>query len=581
MIGISFSICCLVFLILLMAFYFSKKRIDTIDNKIFTRLLVVNFIGVFIDVGGFLCFKVLGTENIISIAVSKIYLVYYIAYATALLMYVYEISTLKLKKNLLKISIVLIVISLLILSLPIDLYFKDNVGYSQGASVNLTYAIGVLELILMLYYLFKNVKKIGIKKYVPLLAFVFFQFLTTMIQKTHPEITIMLLVDTIVTYLMYFTIENPDMKLLEEAHKAKEISDNANEEKTLFLYNMTQEIREVANKINDDVDTILDSKDYEEISDSARDIKGLISMFSSAANEILDMSSVDSTTIKVYNNKYNIKNLLKQLINVYGDICKNKELKFTTNIDHDIPDILYGDSISLKEILNTILSNSTKYTNKGYVELSVNTIIKNDICRLIITIEDSGIGIKSEDINKIKIDNKSLSKANKLITTMNGAMFITSDYGIGTKVKVILDQKIGETEETEVSKYESTFDNIAILSVDDSESGLKIIEKLLKGTNVKLDLANTGKECLDKIKIGKYDVILLDEALTQISGAELMQKIKEIRNFKTPVILLTKDNSYEYNEEYLKIGFSDYILKPIKKEELLEKINKYTKKDKK
>ena len=542
--------------------------------------MVINFIGVFIDVGGFLCFKVLGTENIISIAVSKIYLVYYIAYATALLMYVYEISTLKLKKNLLKISIVLIVVSLLILSLPIDLYFKDNVGYSQGASVNLTYAIGVLELILMLYYLFKNVKKIGIKKYVPLLAFVFFQFLTTMIQKTHPEITIMLLVDTIVTYLMYFTIENPDMKLLEEAHKAKEISDNANEEKTLFLYNMTQEIREVANKINDDVDTILDSKDYEEISDSARDIKGLISMFSSATNDILDMSSVDSTTIKVYNNKYNIKNLLKQLINVYGDICNNKELKFTTNIDHDIPDILYGDSISLKEVLNTILSNSTKYTNKGYVELSVNTIIKNDICRLIITIEDSGIGIKSEDINKIKIDNKSLSKANKLITTMNGAMFITSDYGIGTKVKVILDQKIGETEVTEVSKYESTFDNTSILSVDDSESGLKIIEKTLKGTNIKLDLATNGKECLDKIKIGKYDLILLDEELSQISGPELMQKIKEIRNFKTPVILLTKDNSYEYNEEYVKIGFSDYILKPIKKEELLAKINKYTKKDK-
>ena len=152
---------------------------------------------------------------------------------------------------------------------------------------------------------------------------------------------------------MYFTIENPDMKMLEEAHKAKEISDNANEEKTLFLYNMTQEIREVANKINADVDTILDSKDYEEISYSARDIKGLISMFSSAANDILDMSSVDSTTIKVYNNKYNIKNLLKQLINVYGDICKNKELKFTTNIDHDIPDILYGYSIKRNSKYNT------------------------------------------------------------------------------------------------------------------------------------------------------------------------------------------------------------------------------------
>ena len=163
---------------------------------------------------------------------------------------------------------------------------------------------------------------------------------------------------------------------------------------------------------------------------------------------------------------------------------------------------------------------------------------------------------------------------------MNGTMLISSDFGVGTKVKVILDQKIGETETTEVSKYESTFDNITILSVDDSESGLKIIEKLLKGTNIKLDLATTGKECVDKIKIGKYDLILLDEELSQISGIELMQKIKEIRNFKTPVILLTKDNSYEYNEEYVKIGFVDYILKPVKKEELLTKINKYTKKDK-
>ncbi len=236
-------------------------------------------------------------------------------------------------------------------------------------------------------------------------------------------------------------------------------------------------------------------------------------------------------------------------------------------------------SIQLLKI--AFLSNSTKYTEKGYIELNVNTVIKNDICRLIFTIEDSGTGIKSEDINKIKVDNKSLGNANKLITMMNGTMLISSDYGVGTKVKVIIDQKIGETAETEVSKYESILDNISILSVDDSESGLKIIEKLLKGTNIKLDLATTGKECLDMIKIGKYDLILLDEALTQISGAELMQKMKEIRNFDTPVILLTKDNSYEYNEEYLKLGFVDYILKPLKKEELLEKIDKYTKEDKK
>ena len=399
-----------------------------------------------------------------------------------------------------------------------------------------------------------------------------------LIRHINPGIILITCSFTYATAVMYFTIENPDMKLLEEVHKSKEISDNANEEKTMFLYNMTQEIRNITNQIDDDANIILDSKDYEEIHDSARDIKALTSKFTSTTNEILDMSQVDATTIKIYNNKYNVKNIIKQLVNVYGDICKNKELKFRTNIDHDIPEELYGDGINLKEVLNTILSNSAKYTNKGYIEFNVNTIIKNDICRLIFTIEDSGTGIKSEDINKVKIDNKSLSIANKMITLMNGTMLISSDYGIGTKVKVILDQKIAEVEDTEVSKYESTFDNIEVLSVDDSESGLKIIEKLLKGTNIKLDLANTGKECLDKIKIGKYDLILLDEELSQISGIELMNKIKEIRNFKTPVILLTKDNSYEYNEEYIKNGFAGYIIKPLKKETFISKINEYVKK---
>ena len=370
------------------------------------------------------------------------------------------------------------------------------------------------------------------------------------------------------------------MKLLEEMHKSKEISDNVNEEKTLFLYNMTQEIRSITNKIDDNADTILDSKDIETIYDAARDIKANASNFTSMMNEILDIGTIDSTTIKIYNSKYNIKLILKQLINIYSNTCKNKELKFITNIDHDIPDSLYGDAINLKEVLTIILNNSTKYTQKGYVELNVNTIIKNDICRLIITVEDSGIGIKSEDIDKLKLEDNSLSKANKLLTVMNGTMLISSEYGIGTKVKVILDQKIELNDNQEILKYESTFDNISILTVDDSESGLKIIEKLLKGTDIKIDKAYTGKECLDMIRLNKYDLILLDEELDQISGIELMKKITAIRNFDIPVILLTKDNNYEYKEDHLKEGFCDYLLKPLKKETLLEKIDKYTKNEK-
>ena len=578
-----FTIVSFFYSLILNVFFFSKKRLKNIETNLFSYIIIANLVNIIFALLSYSVEQYNGNQIINNFLAKGVIFCFY-TFSFLFNLYVMFITKKSNKKdkvfNNRAVVTIYFAVLLPILVLPIHYYHSDNIIYSYGPCANYEYIVISLMILYWFILFIKNFETLKQKKTIPIIAFVILLVIVAMIQKVKPELLLLTSLETFVTYLMYFTIENPDMKLLEEAHKSKEISDSANEEKTLFVYNMTQEIRNITNNINDSVDVILDSKDYEEIYDNARDIKAATSKFTSMTNDILDMSSVDASTIKIYNNKYNVKNIIKQLVNIYGDICKNKELKFRTNIDHDIPDSLYGDGINLKEILNTILSNSAKYTNKGYIEFNVNTIIKNDICRLIFTIEDSGLGIKSEDINKIKVDNKSLAKANKMITLMNGTMLISSDYGIGTKVKVILDQKVAETEETEVSKYEETFDNITILSVDDSESGLKIIEKLLKGTNIKLDLATNGKECIDKIKIGKYDLILLDEELSQISGTELLQKIKEIRNFNTPVILLTKDNSYEYNEEYSKVGFVDYVLKPLKKEELLAKINKYTKKDK-
>ena len=185
---------------------------------------------------------------------------------------------------------------------------------------------------------------------------------------------------------------------------------------------------------------------------------------------------------------------------MYNKSCKDKKLDFRVNIDHDVPEVLFGDSINLKEVLTTIMDNSVEYTKDGFIEFDVNTIIKKDICRLIITIEDSGVGIKSEDIDKIKVEDKSLSKANKLVTLMSGAMMISSNYGIGTKVKIILDQRIETNMHEDVVKYEEIYDNVKMLMVDDSDAGIKIIDKLIKGSSIKMDFATNGKECIDKIK---------------------------------------------------------------------------------
>ena len=583
-IGVSVISCSLVYLIILAIIFFKKDKVKNFETNTYGSLLVLNIIGLILELC--CCFTVSNMDKlgIINEITNRIYLMYYITFITTFTIYIYYITfnkeyslkkflTRENKKSRAIVGILYIVGYLTVLLLPLYYHNNNEQVYSYGPAVNVLSLFCVIYMIFVIYAIVKNIKNVKASKLAPLITLIICFVFAFIIRNINPAIILITSSFALVTMIMFFTIENPDMKLLEEVHKSKEISDNANEEKTLFVYNMTQEIRSATNEIDHYANEILDSDSIEESKDSARNIKGTISKFTSMTNEILDVSKIDSANIKIYNTKYNIKNILKQVINVYNDICKNKELTFRTNIDHDIPEILYGDSINLKEVLTIILNNSTKYTEKGYIELNINTIIKNDICRLMITVEDSGNGIKSEDINKIKIDNKSLAKANKLITLMNGTMLISSNYGMGTKVKIILDQKIELNNDNEVTKYDVEFKNTNILMVDDSESGIKIIEKLLKGTNINLDTSNNGKDCLEKVKANKYDLILLDEELTQITGSELLKKIKEIRNFKTPVILLTKDNSYEYNEEYLKLGFEDYILKPAKKDILLSKIN--------
>ena len=161
---------------------------------------------------------------------------------------------------------------------------------------------------------------------------------------------------------------------------------------------------------------------------------------------------------------------------------------------------------------------------------------------------------------------------------MNGTMILSSNYGMGTKISIILDQKIEEKVTKELTMYKNTYDNKSILVVDDNESTHKLIEKLLKDSNINIDYSLNGKDTLNKIKSkNKYALILIDEELSQITGAELLIKLKEIRNFNTPVILLTKDNNYEYSEEYLKQGFTSVIIKPLKKDNLLQVIDKFSK----
>lgn len=591
----------LIFILILNIVYFTKERADLEENKPYKVILISSLIIALIDTIIHIICSLNTFESIVNNYytllnyLNKILSTLFSVIFSCLFYYTILITYDKVRRNHKKIATILIGINVLfavvMLFTKIELVDAKVATNVTGMTTILGYVMVAIMLIGSLIVSLINIKKID-KRYLPIflvfLLLVVLYFFSLLI----PGMIIYDLVLALMCYIMYFTIENPDMKMLDEVHKAKVISDNANEEKTLFLYNITNEIRGITKDIDKEADNILDETDnkkvdIEVISDSAREIKGSTARFTSMTNEILDISSVDSASVKVYNKKYNIKILLKELVQIYKKQATDKGLDFRVSIASDMPEYLYGDNISLKKALTIILDNSIKYTNHGYIEFNVNTIIKNDIARLIISVEDSGTGMKAEDLNKIFIKkqeqeenynlNNNLYNAKRLITLMNGAIVPTSSYGNGTTIKVILDQKY-EDNNTSLNKYDNIYDKKKILLIDDSPSSEKLLNKVLSGTNIEVDSVKSGKEGLEKIRNKeKYDLILLDEELEPQDGHIIMQKLLIIRNFNTKVILLTRDNKYEYDDEYLHEGFTDYIIKSSSKEEILNKINKYLK----
>ncbi len=593
-----FTIYSLFYSLLINIVYFSSSRLRSIENKIFEKIMLTNFVGVLLAIGSYFTIKNIDRFELLNTFVSKGYIVYLLTWLTLFSVYIFVISIKDGKdkrseanKIINLFGILYLIFLIIIIIKPLYYHNSDGAIYSYGPSANVMYIVSVVYITVWLIRLSTNIKRIRDKKYLPIFAFMGLGLVVMIIQKQHPELLLMTSMETFIVFLMYHTIENPDMQIIEEVHRAKEISDNANEEKSMFLYNMTNEIRGITKDIDYFADDILEEVDNKKVNvlnigNSAREIKNNTAKFTTMTNEILDISQMDSN-IKIYNDKYNVKIIIKELVQIYKKKAEDKGISFRTNIASDIPPYLYGDSMGLKKALSIILDNSVKYTSSGFIDFDVSTIIKRDIARLVITVEDSGSGIKAIDLNKIfnkKVnDNEKLNikynlyNAKRLVVLMGGTIIPSSVYGRGTTIKVVLDQKIADMGDA-LDKYESVYDKKSILLVDDNVSSGKIFTKMLKDTNIELSIVTSGKECLDKIRNkDKYDLILIDEDMEPLDGITVMKKLRMIRTFNTKTILLTKNNDYEYNDDYLEYGFDGYLLKPIDKDKLFEIIDKYLK----
>lgn len=381
--------------------------------------------------------------------------------------------------------------------------------------------------------------------------------------------------------------------------REKQQAITSNEAKGKFLANMSHEIRTPINAVLGMDAMILREAEDENIREYAINIQNAGQTLLALVNDILDFSKIESGKMEIIPTNYEFSSMLHDIVSMIKIKAEDKGLKLNFNFDHSMPFMLYGDEVRVRQVLTNLLTNAVKYTKEGSVGLIVTG--KRDGKNILLTfeVEDTGIGIRQEDIHKLfvrfeRIEEErnrniegtglGMSITIQLLHLMGSELKVESEYGVGSKFSfellqtVVNEEPIGNLDErmekvSNQQKYEASFKapDARVLVVDDNMMNRKVFINLLKQTQVRVDEAESGFECIELVKERYYDIIFLDHMMPEMDGIETLHKMKELDNYPckhTPVIALTANAIQGAKELYISEDFDDFMSKPIRPDKL-------------
>lgn len=593
--NLYFPICAVLINILILVVFYSKKRLDSDETKAYSYLIITAFLESFMACILVVLMNLYGKPSYIY-NLHRIDYILMLFWVWALFNYVsiVSINNKKTRNKLNKITLIFnVMISISFFFLKVNVINENGVIDTNGEAMNVLFFVLTMYVLFIIIFalkaLFKNIKSSDNKKFIPLLFLAILGVISLVIRSVAPEVLLISLVAAFADLIMFFTMENPDMKMVYELNRNKRLLESMSEEKSNFLFSISQETKKPIDNILEVKNIIEKEKDLETIKTGLKVIENNARELKNTINNVLDISTISSSKLIVSYETYNIYTLLNTCLKTIEPKL-NKDVSLRYNISKNIPSELYGDQIKLKQIIMSILVNAAKYTKDGYVEVSVNEIVKYDVVRLIIKIEDSGCGISVDKLNELlrynsNLENTDLLKldsldidlklAFKIIRKLGGYINIVSEEKIGSTVTIVLDQKIKVDKDTYYNKY--IFNKKKVLVVSDDTNTLKNLNFLYNKYNFELLTTMYGNDCIQRIKDGeKFDLIILEDDMKPLSAFAVLGELQEIkRNLKTPVVVMLKKDKETIKKHYIEDGFDNYLLKENLDNEFDRIIKKY------
>lgn len=576
-----------IFLLIILNFvFFTKKRLRSDETKTYSILIILSTFNIIFNTIG-ISLGYFDGVSVFLYALNHFDLPLYFWWSSMMyvyLLYVY-MNTSQKRKSYFKIKKIILIlnifITILTIFLPFEIVITKKAGYAIGPCVNLVYLVSGIYLVLSFITSILLIIKKQFRKIIPLFSLIILGMIAAIIQKNVPSLIIIPSVAVLVEFIMYFTIENPDLKMVNELLRNKELVEKGMEDKSRFLFEVTGDIKKPTENI------ISLSNNYNKFNEEEKE--KAIKIIKSNANSILfklnkelDISSLDASKIKVFNDEYDVYILFKSIQEITENLIKSKNIDLKFYVDKNLPTKLYGDEIRLKQIIMSVLSNSVQNTNKGFISVDVSAIVRYDVARLIIKIEDSGCGMSIDKINTILDDNRALTKEEtqkldkldmdlvatiKSVKLLGGSFNVRSEENKGSTFTIIIDQKCNTKQETELMKsamkYSSDiFGKKRVLIVDDDKEELFKISNILSKYNVDINTTLSGKDCILRVQAGEiYNLIIIDDELKNESALGTLEELTKIKKFNSKVIVLLSKDKEHLKKYYITDGFTDVILK--------------------